>query len=96
MATNQHAPNTPSVFPPPERVAANAHVKSMAEYQALYDASIADPVGLLFSVSLVMQQRLVHDWTVHTDNVMLHHRPQGLSSLIELNLRSLRAVTRLS
>jgi acetyl-CoA synthetase len=31
------------VFPPPEEFAAKAHVKSLAEYEALYAKSIADP-----------------------------------------------------
>ena len=31
------------VFPPPEVFAAAAHVKSLAEYEAMYARSISDP-----------------------------------------------------
>src|SRR6204780_5368849 len=31
------------VFPPPAEFAAKAHIKSLAEYEALYARSIADP-----------------------------------------------------
>ncbi|MBF0274760.1 MAG: acetate--CoA ligase [Nitrospinae bacterium] len=31
------------VFPPPEEISANAHIKSIADYEDLYEKSIADP-----------------------------------------------------
>ncbi len=33
------------VFSPPERVAAGAHIASMAQYTEMYERSIKDPAG---------------------------------------------------
>ena len=32
-------------FPPPPELAANAHVKSLEQYQEMYDRSVSDPDG---------------------------------------------------
>ena len=33
------------VFPPPEEFARQAHIKSLAEYQRMYQRSVRDPEG---------------------------------------------------
>jgi acetyl-CoA synthetase len=33
------------VFPPPEEFAKRAHIKSLAEYQKMYQRSVSDPEG---------------------------------------------------
>jgi acetyl-CoA synthetase len=50
-STTTHQPNLDSilherrVFPPPAEFAAQAHVKSLEQYEALYQRSIQDPEG---------------------------------------------------
>ncbi|MEM1295530.1 MAG: AMP-binding protein, partial [Verrucomicrobiota bacterium] len=37
------APNEPHSYPPSAEFSADAHIKSLADYQSLYDQSVADP-----------------------------------------------------
>jgi acetyl-CoA synthetase len=66
------------VFPPPAELQANAHVKSMEEYQALYDRSVNDPDGFWLEkakemVSWFKEPTVAREYTWNTDARNVQH-----------------------
>jgi acetyl-CoA synthetase len=59
------------VFPPPESFAAEAHVKSLAEYERIYRQSVDDPEGFWAGVAREL------DWFRHWDRVLEWNPPNA-------------------
>jgi acetyl-CoA synthetase len=65
-------------FPPPAELQADAHVKSLEEYQALYDRSISDPDGFWLEkakemVSWSKEPTVAREYTWDTDARNIQH-----------------------
>ena len=59
------------VFPPPAEFSAKAHIKSLAEYEAIYRRSIDDPEGFWAEAAREL------DWFKPWDKVLDWNRPLG-------------------
>src|SRR5271165_3397944 len=59
------------IFPPPPAFSASAHVKSVAEYEALYQKAKADPEGFW------AEQAKSLDWAKPWDKVMVWNEPHA-------------------
>ncbi|MCX5770653.1 MAG: acetyl-coenzyme A synthetase, partial [Candidatus Hydrogenedentes bacterium] len=84
MATNEARKSISSfmteggrTFPPPAGFAAKAHVKSFAEYQAMYDRSVNDPDAFWLEqaalLDWVKKPAKAREFTWNTDSRAINH-----------------------